>query len=78
MYRSEAREKMELGRNTRDSVWLWAREWVLRGTNSDGNPLRAFIREVICVRCSREKKITLQWILLKAILDTGSPVRSIT
>lgn len=36
-----------------------AREWVLRGTNSDGNPLRAFIREVICVRCSR-KKITLQ------------------
>ena len=56
MYRSEARERMELGRNTRDSVWLWARECVLRGTNSDGNPLRAFIREVICVRCSREKK----------------------
>lgn len=55
MYRSEARERMELGRNTRDSVWLRAREWVLRGTNSDGNPLRAFIREVICVRCSRKK-----------------------
>ena len=55
MYRrSETRERMELGRNTRDS--LRVREWVIRETKSDGKPLRVFIREIICVGCCRKKK----------------------